>query len=265
MGKLLKIEWLKIKGYPTFWIIVGLFAALLPLFAYQLSSGRMNMGAPNRSISLANYSFPSVYSHFPFWASVFVTFIGFIIIILITNEFRFKTHRQNMIDGWTRLQVLHAKCLLIVILAIATTFYTGFWCIIFGGINSLGGFTFWLTDIEKLGYFFVLCLNYFGFALLLSFLVKRSGLAIGIYMAYAFIIEFILKVFLNWQFKDTYIGTFLPLQSSDELLPFPLLSAAERAVSTTAPPSPQTYLIVSITYVALYYIIARRRILKSDW
>ncbi len=265
MGKLLKIEWLKIKGFATFWIIIGLFATLLPLFAYQLSNGSMNMGNQQPGMAFANYTFPSVYSHFPFWASIFVVFIGFVIIILITNEYRYKTNRQNLIDGWTRLQVLHAKCLVILLLAIATTIYTGIWCIIFGGAYSNSGFTFWTADIEKLGYFFILCLNYYGFAMMLSFLVKRSGLAIGIYMIYILIFENIAREYLNWQFKGTFAGRFLPTQSSDELVPFPLFQAPDMSGMNATPPTAQTYLIASLVYISLYYIIARARLLKSDW
>jgi len=263
MYQLLKIEWFKIKGFVTFWILTGLFAVLLPLFNYQFSSGMMQMGGGAIPVS---YGFPGVWSNFGFWASWFVFFIAFVVIILVTNEYRYRTNRQNIIDGWTRMQAFHAKCLLIITLAIVTTLYVGIWCIIFGAAYSNTGFTFFTQDIDKLFYFFILCLNYYGFAMMLSFLFRRSGLAIGIFMLYAFIFENIAKAYLNWQIKGSLPGNLLPLQTSDELLPFPLMRQAESlAYRGATPPGNSTYVIVSVVYIVLYYIIARYRLLKSDW
>ena len=262
MYQLIKIEWFKIRGFITFWILTGLFAVLLPLFNYQFSSGMMQMGG---AIPVS-YSFPGVWSNFGFWASWFVFFIAFVVIILVTNEYRYRTNRQNIIDGWTRMQAFHAKCLLILKLALVTTLYVGIWCIIFGAAYSNTGFAFFTQDIEKLFYFFILCLNYYGFAMMLSFLFRRSGLAIGIFMLYAFIFENIAKAYLNWQVKSSLPGNLLPLQASDELLPFPLMRQAEAvAYKGAVPPENSTYVIVSIIYIVLYYIIARYRLLKSDW
>lgn len=262
MVALLKIEWLKARRFITFWVLAGLFMLLLPLFNYQFSSG---MAEGGKMLNLG-YEFPNVWSIFGFWASWFVLFIAFIIIILITNEYRYKTNRQNVIDGWTRMQAFHAKCQLIVLMALLTTLYVGIWCIIFGAAYS-GGFTSMTKDIEKLFYFFILCLNYYGFAAMLAFLLKRSGLAIGLFMLYTLIIENILNNYLNWQFKEQYIGTYLPLQSSDELLPFAVIKQLMTLASQSqnSQPGPAVYVVVSCIYISLYYFITRYRLSKSDW
>jgi len=262
MYRLIRIEWFKIKGFVTFWILTGLFAVLLPLFNYQFSSSMVRVGG---TVSLS-YGFPGVWSNFGFWSSWFVLFIAFVVIILVTNEYRYRTNRQNIIDGWTRMQAFHAKCLVVFLLAIATTIYVGMWCIIFGAAYSNTGFAFFTQDIEKLFYFFILCLNYYGFAMMLSFLLKRSGLTIGIFMLYALIFEFVAKQFINLQLTRSFIGNFFPLQTSDELLPFSLMKQAEAvAYKGASPPENSTYVIVSIVYIVLYYIISRYRLLKSDW
>lgn len=258
MFHLLKIEWLKVKNYPTFWILIGLFAFFLPLFNYQFSSRH----AEGTELLGLGYDFPNVWSVFGFFTSCLVLFIAFLIIILITNEHRYRTNRQNVIDGWTRMQAFHAKCLMILMLAILTTLYSGLWSLIFGRIYG-GSFDHFTEDIDRLFYLFILCLNYYGFAAMIAFLIKRSGLAMGIFLLYALIVENILR----WQLKNFSFGNFLPLQSSDELLPFSLfkqITAMSRGASAPELPSTTNYLIVSCIYIAIYYGISRYKLSKSD-
>lgn len=262
MIQLLKIEWLKTKKFTTFWILSGLFALLLPLFNYQFSSG---MAEGGKMLNMG-YEFPNVYGIFGFWASWFTLFIAFLVIIMITNEYRYRTNRQNVIDGWTRMQAFHAKCQLVIFLAVVTTLYVALWCFIFGFAYSSDGFEDATRHLEKLFYFFILCLNYYGFAAMLAFLLRRSGLTIGLFMLYTLIIENILNNYLNWQFPDKYIGTYLPLQSSDELLPFSLVKQMMSMVNPNSfAPEAWTYVLASCIYIALYYVICRARLSRSDW
>lgn len=263
MFQLLKIEWLKLKNFRTFWIITGLFALFLPLFNYMISSGIMDFGP--KEMLLLSYGFSGVWSNFNFWSSWFIIFIAFVIVILITNEYRYRTNRQNVLDGWSRLDFFNSKIILVLVLALITTIYSGIWCLIFGA-SYTGGFKNATDGMIKLVYLFILCVNYFGFAMMLSFLMKRSGLVIGIFMIYILMIENILRAYLNWQFKGTFIGNYLPLQSSDSLLPFPLIDMAEKIGAKGLKfPSPSTYVIVSVAYIILYYLISRRKLMKSDW
>ena len=56
------------------------------------------------------------------FVSSFLLFIaGLIMIILVTNEYSFKTHRQNVIDGVTRTQFIVTKLACGVIIALAST------------------------------------------------------------------------------------------------------------------------------------------------
>src|SRR6185437_9546480 len=93
--------------------------------------------------------------------------------------------------------------------------------IVFGGVNS-GSLTGMFAEFQQVGYFFLLSLDYMGFALLIALWIRRSGLAIGLFLLYSLIIENMLKGIVN-HYMDKPYGNLLPLQSSDELLPFPLL------------------------------------------
>lgn len=258
MFQLLKIEWLKVKSYPTFWILVGLFALVLPLFNYQFS-GRHVEGADLLGLG---YNFPNVWSSFGFITSCLVLFIAFLIIILITNEHRYRTNRQNIIDGWTRMHAFHAKCILIVMLAFFTTLYSGFCSLMFGRMYS-GDFNHSTENLDKLFYLFILCLNYYGFAALIAFLVKRSGLSIGLFLLYALVVENILRL----ELRNYSFGNYLPLQCSDELLPFALfkqITTLTHGGVTSNAPSDTSYLIVSCIYILIYYLVSRRKVATSD-
>src|SRR5690606_27562716 len=124
MKSLLAIEWLKIKKYRTFWILNGFFIVLLPLLAYELRNNLIKVNGSNMSIFGDNsYGFPGVWSNIGFWASILIIFLSILVIIVTTNEYSFRTNRQNIIDGWNRLQFYHAKVSLALALSVFATLY----------------------------------------------------------------------------------------------------------------------------------------------
>lgn len=260
---LLSIEWLKIRKYRTFWLLTGLFALLLPVWNYGISDGFLKINGKS-DINILNqaYTFDHVWANMGWWASLFVIFTTVLTIILTTNEYSYKTQRQNLIDGWTRQQVLHSKWILVFVLALATTIYVFIIGILFGMSNdSAANFP---GDIKNLYYFFILALNYYSFGLLISFLVKRTGIAMGLFFLYTMFLEKILQSLINWKLDYDW-GNFLPLQTSDELLPFPLVEIVKTMAGAEEGISASVYVIVSICWIIVYYLISRYRLLKSDW
>ncbi|MCD6012734.1 MAG: hypothetical protein K0Q79_2596 [Flavipsychrobacter sp.] len=264
MKGLLAIEWLKVKRYRTFWVLIGLFALLLPIWNYEIASGFLQLGSKN-SINIIDtaYSFPGVWGNLGFWGSVFVLFLSILVIIITTNEYAYRTHRQNVIDGWRREQFLNAKVLIVFALCIAATVFLFLLGVIFGVINS-GSLDGMFTEIEQVGYFFLLSLNYMGFALFIAIWIKRSGLAIGLFLLYAMIIENIAKGIGN-HFMDLPLFNLLPLQASDELLPFPLMAMAKNLINGGPSVSMNTYVIVTVIWCVVYYFAAKLLLLKRDW
>lgn len=266
MFLLLGIEWLKIKRYRTFWVLIGMFALLLPFWNYEIASGVLQLGPSKKGgMNFLNtaYSFPEVWSNLGFWGSIFIMFISILVIILTTNEYSYRTHRQNIIDGWTRMQFFHAKVLLVVVLSFIITVYFFLLGMVFGGSYS-GGLGNLFSEFQRVIYFFVLCLNYLGFALFLAIWIRRSGLAIGLFILYSMIIENIGKGLIN-HYMDMPYGDLLPLQASDELLPFPLMMMTKRILAQADKISANTYLIVSLCWCAVYYFVCRMLLKRSDW
>ena len=44
--------------------------------------------------------------------------------MFISNEYTFKTHRQNIIDGWSRKQFITSKLMDVLIISLIVTLYT---------------------------------------------------------------------------------------------------------------------------------------------
>lgn len=266
MIALLQIEWLKIKRYRTFWVLACLFLVLLPLWNYEVAHGFIKLGGGDKNafnfLSTA-YAFPQVWGNMGFWGSIFIWFLTILVIILTTNEYTYRTNRQNVIDGWNRLDFFHAKVLLVVALSAAATLYLFILGAIFGGINS-HSLSNIFTDFAQVGYFFILSVNYLGFGMLIAIWIKRSGLAIGLFLLYSMIIENIVKSILN-HYMDKPFGNFMPLQCSDELLPFPMLQMAKAMLPMGTSLSMNTYLMVSVFWCGAYYVISRAILTRRDW
>lgn len=261
MKSLLSIEWMKLRRYRTFWILISLFAILLPVWNLFIKSGILKIGGGGVNVLSSVYSFGYVWENLGFWASMFVWFLSILVIIITTNEYQFRTNRQNVIDGWSRLDFYHAKWSVILMMSVATTVYVFIVGLLIALSNSgLSGFP---GNLEYLFYVFLLSLNYYGFCLIISIFFKRSGLAIGMFIFYCMIIETLLKYLLEYKLDGA--GRFLPLQASDELLPFPILDMVKAMAQIKSAPSAIPCVIASLVWIGIYYFVGRQKLTKSDW
>src|ERR1035437_1506482 len=178
MNKLLNIEWMKIKSYRTFWVLSSLFAVSvfgINYFIYFTKQATVSDSKQVNALIGSPFDFPNVWHTVAYVSSFLLFFPGLLIVTSVSNEFSFKTHRQNIIDGWSRSQFINVKIFLVFIIAIFSTLLVFLAAILFG---YLSGSTIGFEKIEFIGYFFIQCISYGMVALLLSVLIRRSGLAI---------------------------------------------------------------------------------------
>jgi len=263
MQQLLAIEWLKIRRYTTFWVIILLCIGLQSVWDIGVHTGMISLGNGALNLLGQSSSFAGIWSSLCYYASYFVLFPAIFMIINITNEYQFRTNRQNIIDGWTRLQFYHVKWGLLLGLSFALTLFIIVLGVLIGLIKG-ADFSSFGDNFSKVGYLFVLTVNYFGFSLLLSALFKRSGLTIGMLLLYVMVIEIILHLYFFFGLKISELDWFLPLQCSDELLPNPSIDALIKAGKFHAPAA-YTYVIASCCWIIIYYFLGKRRLLRSDW
>lgn len=265
MLHLLKIEWLKVKNYRTFWILAILYLLSIWGANYIAYIIQLKIYKDQQTGDMANmflggppYAFPKVWAMTSYVSSYLLFIAGLIIIVLVTNEFSFKTHRQNIIDGLTRTQFIVTKLVLGFIIALASTIVVLLTATMFGMVNDN---SFSVENMQYVFYFFLNALSYCWLAILISLIFKRSGISIGFFFLYTLIIENVLVAIINYYFKSG--GNLLPIQSSDELLPLPFLEKMQREISPT-----ETNIILqlsfTIAYLIIYFIVSKRKFETAD-
>lgn len=265
MLPLLRIEWMKLKSYRTFWLLSVLYLlsiAGVNYIAFRIEqrayNARQAKGLAQILIGDIPYAFPKVWQTAAYFSSYLLFMPGLLIIIFVTNEFSFKTHRQNIIDGWSRWQFILVKMATVLLMSIVSTIAVVITTIIFGYAEGVNGFS--LEHSVYVLYYLIQAISYMMAALLIAVLVKRGGLAIGIYFLYTQVIENVLKFVLNHYF-DT-IGYYLPLQSTDELIPAPIFEKVQRQL--IKPPDLTLLLIAAGVYLTAYIFLIRRKFLTDD-
>ena len=110
MIKLIGIEWLKLKRLLTLKIILLIYIVLVPTMYFLLSY--LSVG-PIR-IPIEGYQFPDTYQLVTWTASWLNLMVGVIIIVFATNELKYKTQRQNVIDGLSKKDIIISKFIVII-------------------------------------------------------------------------------------------------------------------------------------------------------
>ncbi len=274
MTKLLRIEFKKILTYKIFWILVGLYfiflsaGILMAEFMINNMVDNMNKHLPIPVPHVAIYFFPWVWQNIAFFATIryVLIFPAIVIIILVTNEYSFKTIRQNMINGMSKAEFLNSKLLLILLISVIMTIFVAIATLILGFSNTAD--VNLATVLEKSSFifgFFVTILTFQIFALFFAFLMRNTGLSIAIFTLYVFIIEPILYYFLKSPivFKND-ISTYLPVNSVLRITEYPSIQVLKQVmglnlqntVSFWACCIPLGYAAVMIGIV--YWVLSKR-------
>ncbi len=259
MLHLLKIEWLKIKNYRTFWILSSLF--ILSLFGINYIGFQVQERANETEFGQllgGPFDFPNVWQSVAYLSGFLLFIPGLLMIISITNEFSYKTHRQNIIDGLSRQEFVGVKMMLAVIIAFTSTLLIFLISLLIG--NMSGGAPLNFDKINYLGYFFIETLSYTAVALLFGLLFRRSGIAIGVFFLYMLILEEMVAGLLKRYVGQ--IGYFLPLESNDTLIPLPF----GKAITSKFFNRPETmYLLIAAgLYLTAYFIFSKRKFETAD-
>lgn len=260
----LSIEWMKLKRYRTFWILSILYLICIVAINFIVFRIQQTIYNDNAAKGMAQmvigtppYAFPNVWQMTSYVSSFLLFLPGLLMIISVTNEYSFRTHRQNVIDGWNRRQFITTKLMLAVIAALISTVMVIITSLIFG---FTGEESFSLEKSIFLFYFFIQALSYTLVALLFSVLFKRGGLAIGIFFLYPLVLENMLAGLLNKY--ANYSGRYLPLESADNLVPLPLFESMQRQIIKA--PNFTVQLIVALVYIALYVFLINRKFETDD-
>lgn len=232
MLSLIKIEWLKIKKYPAFWWILGIVALTYPgvnlMFhsIYEDVIGRKDMAGNLAKMLLGNpYAFPEVWHSVAYFSSWFLMVPAILVIMLISNEYTFKTNRQNVIDGWSKNEFILSKLFDVLIVSIVATIAYVIIAASFGfAYSSEFEVSRWSEQLKYVPLFLLQTFSQLSIAFLLGFLFKRSFISLGIFLFYFAVVEPLLTLWIGHHKMFTgmhQIANFFPLEISDKLIPSP--------------------------------------------
>ena len=229
---IIKTEWLKLKNYFTFWLLLLATAISYPginaivYYGYDESTKPKNQSGQLIKMLVGNpFHFPEVYHTTAFLSSFFTFIPAIVVIMLITNEYMFKTHRQNIIDGWQKKTFVWGKFISVVLVSLIVTLFYIAVATVLGYIAT--------PDLDKvevfakakyIPLFFLQIFTQLSFAFLLGLLFRKAFVAYGFFIFYGLIFENIAVAFLKLktkQFGGVDYGQFLPLEISDRLIPVP--------------------------------------------
>lgn len=191
MIRLLKIDFLKLISYRTFWVLIILYFVTMGLIT---SSGMeflkwlVSKGADFDQVDILRvplYHFPDIWQNLTYVSIFFKPVLAIVVIIAITNEFGYKTIRQNIIDGMDRKEIIASKVLFIFILALASSIFVFLIGLITGSIYSPESeMRFMFRSVEFIPGYFLDIFSYLLMVMLFSMVIKRAGLSIGITILY---------------------------------------------------------------------------------
>lgn len=273
MRQILHTEWLKLKSYKAFLILSLFFIIGVLATNYIVYTTYQNMVVKSKAGMLLGdfkpFDFDYVWQTVSYTAGYLLILPVLLVIILVTNEFAFRTVRQNIIDGWQREQFFNAKLMLVVLFSIVSLLIVIITGLIFG-CQGTNAFSF--TGFSHVGYFFLKALSYMMIALLLSCWIRKTGFTFGVFFIYMGV-ENIIAELLDagaMKIKELHkidlgsLGDYLPMNASDGLLFFPSNPLKEMAAENMPTQHIYVGLIFATGYLLLFYFLSKRNLLKKD-
>lgn len=251
MLKLFKIEFYKLRYSKTFWIICGIYVFLIFALPFSIAEilslikvegGDVNGFDPTK-IPLLH--FPDIWQNMTYIYGFIQIFLGILVIISVSNEYTYRTIRQNVIDGLSRKDYLISKLVVFLVLSLSATVLVFLTLSTFGFIHTpeteFADITY---GFQFLSAYFVDLFTYMVLALLITTIIQRTGLAIAILLLLTpieYIIGFLLPDAID------FITNYLPMHAMENLIPVPFMKYAFREI--------QDYVSLTMVMVVIGYLL----------
>ena len=287
MKKLFEIELLKLRYSKSTKVIFIIYSAItiLGLLAFQSLISEVAEISKAETV-LSPLSFPWVWYSGSYVSTLLIIFPAILAILHCANEFSSKIHRQHVIDGLTRQEYVISKFISAFIISAACTLYTALLCVLIGLMNNTGSsaeadkaidIMFGSTPpIMWIFGYFLYAMSILSFGTLISFLFRRTGRAIGFFIAYFLILEWIIMYILR---NAEALINLLPVWSVANNI-FPSIVKTGREVSDAGKNNrlresaegfvydlfqfDMTASFIAIIYIVIYFALSRWLFLKRD-
>jgi len=260
---LLYTEWLKLRRYWAFWLVLALVLIAYPGIAYLFYTGYEDVRESNQQVDAvlklaigSPFDFPEIWHTLAYISSFLVFIPSVLVIMLITNEYQYRTQRQNILDGWSRDQFLWSKLLGIAALTLLLTSVIILVTLVIGWANPDRATAGLHVNLQYMGLFALITFNQLSIAFLIGFLLKRALLALGLFLFYYLIPENVLIQLSSWRWKTGNWYHYLPMEASDRMLPPPpyLAKISDSTDYQSLVDAIPKHILVSAAYTCLLWL-----------
>lgn len=268
MIRLISLEFMKLRKTRGFWLLASLFAlALMALpvaakYWLDLMTGwGENIGAfvPSK---MPVFDFLDIWQNLAFIYKYFSILLGFLVLISVTNEFSYKTMRQNIIDGLSKREFLLSKLLWILVLAVVTTILIFLIGLIMGfAWSPVTEASFVFKNVGMLFGYFLHLVGFLLLCLFIALLVKRAGLAIALTVFHVYIVEPILTTIIRYKYELEMLADSFPYRASIAIVPNPFGKYILQEVQDYIP---WENLLISLAYIALFVWLSWLLVSRRD-
>jgi ABC-type transport system involved in multi-copper enzyme maturation permease subunit len=263
----LKLEYQKFGKNAVITMLVSLYVLFLPTLIFI---GKEVPAIP--PVLLSNdifFEFPTIWEWMGFAGNWLVFFcLGFVAVHIITSEVQNKTMRQAVINGQTRTEFFIGKVVLIFTISFFATLYYVFATMVIGWFSTDDpSFAEALEGWPAMLRYFLMCLGYLSFGLMIGIVIRKSGIAVLTFWSYILLIEPLIRWRGHKQIFDNESMNYWPMNAVEDLQPFPFYrfgSFMPDNLNFNILLDYQTAVILTIFYTILFLGLAYWSLLKKD-
>ncbi|HEY0744148.1 MAG TPA: hypothetical protein VGD40_21930 [Chryseosolibacter sp.] len=266
MLHLLQIDLKKLTSYRTFWVICGLYFITLAFatasgmeFLKWLARTFEDFGQEINIDRIPLYHFPDVWLNLIWFSGWFKIVLAIMVVISVTNEYSYRTLRQNIIDGMSRSEFVLSKILtnvLLSLMSVVMIFVIGLVTgLIYSPSQAYGNI---FQDVEFFIAYFLEIFFFLSYTLMMGVLIQRAGLCIIIVLL-SQMIELIITVNIN---EDVpWLVNYFPMKSLWNLIECPYPRYAFQEIKDYLDP---LNVAVVAAWTGVFNFITFRKLKKSD-
>lgn len=277
MLRLLNIELHKLRFNRAAKVISVIYFVLLTFIAL-ISSIEFNFGDFHfRVADQGIFNFPYIWHFNTYIAAILKLFLAIVIVSMVSNEYSYRTLKQNLIDGLSKKEFILSKFLTVLLFAAVSTIFIFFVSLtlglLFSDYKEIGII---FSGLQYIGAYFLKLVAFFSFCLFLGVFVKRSAFALGFLIVWQ-IVEWLAYGLMKWQiFKESevadYVATIFPLNAMANLIkePFSRLGAIQSAATQLGEDFSKTYevgylnIMITILWTGLFIYLSYAILKKRD-
>lgn len=272
--RLINIELQKVLSYNFFKVLAAMYLGLFILCVLIFPQIELNLSF-REDVDLLDiksfYTFPVIWNAYAWLASKFNILLAIMVIFLVGNEYSFGTFRQHIVDGLSKTELISAKFIVIVLIAIGSIITISLSSIIMGLIYSDEiSISLMFQNLPVLLVFLVQACAYMSMAMFIVIMVKNKTVSIVIFLSYSVIIEPLLRLLIR-KYIWADIVSYFPAKIIFKLTPVPenglisfiRVNAESEGLFGKSLPLYQN-LIIAVLYCALFVFFSYRILKKRN-